>query len=83
MDIPDVDLVIVYGVPNNMSEMYQVIKHTVETLRCSIIDNVLLYSYLDERVEVVVCRELIYFIVNRKRKWIKRLKIFVITRKIA
>ena len=28
MDIPDVDLVIVYGVPKNMSEMYQVIKRT-------------------------------------------------------
>ena len=24
MDIPNVDLVIVYGVPKNMSEMYQV-----------------------------------------------------------
>ena len=27
MDIPDVDLVIVYGVPKNMSEMYQVHVH--------------------------------------------------------
>ena len=82
MDIPDVDLVIVYGVPNSTSEMYQVIMQEY-CRNTSLLDNcVLLYSYLDEQVEVVVCRELIYFIVNRKRKWLKRLKIFV-TRKTA
>lgn len=69
MDISDVDLVIVYGVPKNMSEMYQVIKHTLDVLH-SIIVCVLSYSYLDEWVGVVVHRELIYFIVNRKRKWL-------------
>ena len=63
MDIPDVDLVMVNGVPKNMSEMYQVhvIKHINSKITCA-----LLYSYLDEQVEVVVCRELICFIVNRK-----------------
>ena len=64
MDIPDVDLVIVYGVPKNMSEMYQVIKHIS---RYSLIMS--LYSYLDEWVEMVAYQELICFIVNIKRKW--------------
>lgn len=32
MNIPDVDLVMVYGVPKNMSEMYQVIKRTSSLL---------------------------------------------------
>lgn len=69
MDIPDVDLVIVYGVPRNLSEMYQVIKHTLDVLH-SIIECVSSYSYLDEQVGAVVYRELIYFTVNRKRKWL-------------
>ena len=67
MDIPNVDLVIVYGVPKNMSEMYQV--HVIKRIN-SKITCALSYSYLDEQVEVVVCRELICFIINRKRKWI-------------
>ena len=69
MDIPDVDLVIVYGVSKNMSEMYQVIKYTLDVLHVIIVC-VLSYSYLDKRIGVVVCRELIYFVVNRKRKWL-------------
>ena len=81
MNIPDVDLVIVYGVPKNMSEMYQVFKHS--TCSSLLYNYVLSYSYLGEQVEVVVYRELTCFIVNRKRKWMQRLKIFVITRKIA
>ena len=67
MDIPNVDLVIVYGVPKNMSEMYQV--HVIKHINYKII-RALSYSYLVEQVEVVVCQELICFIVNRKRKWI-------------
>ena len=69
MDIADVDLVIVYGVPRSLSEMYQVIKHTLDVLH-SIIECVSSHSYLDEQVGVVVYRELIYFTVNRRRKWL-------------
>ena len=69
MDIEDVDLAIVYGVPRSLSKMYEVIKHTLDVIH-SIIECVSLYSYLDEQVGEVVYRELIYFTVNRKRKWL-------------
>ena len=32
MDVPDVDLVIVYGIPKNMSQLYQVIKSIIDLI---------------------------------------------------
>ena len=63
MDIPNVDLVIVHGVPKNMNEMYQV--HVIKRINYKI-TCALSYSYQDEQVKVVVCQELICFMVNRK-----------------
>ena len=50
MDIPDVDLVIVYGVPKNMSEMYQVMKRNIYFRRTSLYNCVRIIVQLFGRV---------------------------------